>query len=245
MIAEAESVGQESTRHQLDIIIKNVQDLLAKHSPTKAQCENKEKAYSGNESDLLATVGTSGSIQTTSPPECENAPGDIGAVTRAQLRKMGIEIEVSSPPAVSEPVIPTPRVQYISMMMTDSMVSDSNRSMELNALALKYLQDDQLTELAQLTIHRRTKRNETDLLRQVLTQTPHSSTKFESMLGTNNLSLASQQYLKRYALTDNKNPQWTWILATLFHLKIYWMQHQQPPNLQHYRMSSNQFKQNH
>lgn len=53
------------------------------------------------------------------------------------------------------------------MMMTDSMVSDSNRSMELNALALKYLQDDQLTELAQLTIHRRTKRNETDLLRQV------------------------------------------------------------------------------
>lgn len=114
------SIENQGCHFQCFLLQKNVQDLLAKHSPTKAQCENKEKAYSGNESDLLATVGTSGSIQTTSPPECENAPGDIGAVTRAQLRKMGIEIEVSSPPAVYvllHWLIPTLLCKYFSAQL--------------------------------------------------------------------------------------------------------------------------------
>lgn len=56
------------------------------------------------------------------------------------------------------------------MVMTDSSMADSNKSLEMNALALKYLHDDQLTELAQLTVHNKTRdirHTETSLLRQV------------------------------------------------------------------------------
>ena len=63
-----------------------------------------------------------------------------------------------------------PRLQYVSMVMTDTTLTDANKSLELNALALKYLQDEQLTELAQLTVHksrRSTKPGEGSLLRQV------------------------------------------------------------------------------
>ena len=62
-----------------------------------------------------------------------------------------------------------PRLQYISMVMTDSSMADSNKSLEMNALALKYLQDDQLTELAQFTVHKQrdNRHTETSLLRQV------------------------------------------------------------------------------
>ena len=62
-----------------------------------------------------------------------------------------------------------PRLQYISMVMTDSSMTDSNKSLEMNALALKYLQDDQLTELAQFTVHKQrdSRHTETSLLRQV------------------------------------------------------------------------------
>ena len=62
-----------------------------------------------------------------------------------------------------------PRLQYISMVMTDSSMTDSNKSLEMNALALKYLQDDQLTELAQFTVHKQrdNRHTETSLLRQV------------------------------------------------------------------------------
>lgn len=62
-----------------------------------------------------------------------------------------------------------PKLQYLSMMMSDSLVSESNKSLELNALALKYLQDEQLTELAQFTIHnnRQSKPGQASLLHQV------------------------------------------------------------------------------
>lgn len=56
------------------------------------------------------------------------------------------------------------------MMLSDSVLSDANKSIELNALALKYLKDDQLTELAQLTVHKRIthqKTGENSLLRRV------------------------------------------------------------------------------
>lgn len=55
------------------------------------------------------------------------------------------------------------------MMMSDSVLTESNRSIELNALALKYLQDDQLTELAQFTVHKtkQEKQGQASLLRQV------------------------------------------------------------------------------
>lgn len=67
----------------------------------------------------------------------------------------------------NELVTGIPHLQYISMVMTDPSLSDANKSLELNALALKYLPDEQLTELAQLTVHRQVRKSEASLLRRV------------------------------------------------------------------------------
>jgi len=62
-----------------------------------------------------------------------------------------------------------PRLQYISMRLSDSVLSESDRSLELNALALKYLKDEQLTELAQFTVQSKATdgKGHSSLLRQV------------------------------------------------------------------------------
>ena len=78
-----------------------------------------------------------------------------------------------------------PRAEYMTMLDTDSECS-----MEMDVLAMKYLKDDQLAELARPG--RRKSRHNT------MPVTPSKSS-------VSNMSLTSRKYLERYGILDGDN----------------------------------------
>ena len=87
-----------------------------------------------------------------------------------------------------------PHVSYMSMMLD----SDSDLSVDADALAMKYLSDEQLTELARLRQHspRKSLRRRGDGLDRVFRDGNVSS------CGANHMSFASRKYMERYGLLE-------------------------------------------
>ena len=87
-----------------------------------------------------------------------------------------------------------PHVSYMSMMLD----SDSDLSVDADALAMKYLSDEQLTELARLRQHspRKSSRRRGDGLDRVFRDGNVSS------CGANHMSFASRKYMERYGLLE-------------------------------------------
>lgn len=73
------------------------------------------------------------------------------------------------------------------MIHTTSVVNDTNTSMHMKALALKYLSDEQLADIA---LHK-----QESSLKQFMVS---------NMQGTN-MSLATMRYLERYKILPGKN----------------------------------------
>lgn len=94
-----------------------------------------------------------------------------------------------------------PHINYLSLMLG----SEPDASLEINAMALKYLRDEQLTQLARL--HQSPQRTggatNQQLLRQFLAASLNTTgTSDVSRLGvsSNNLSMASRKYMEKYGL---------------------------------------------
>ena len=88
-----------------------------------------------------------------------------------------------------------PRVNYMSMMLDN----DSDLSADADALAMKYLSDEQLTELARLRQHSPMKsRRHGDGLDRVFRGRDMSS----CGVSANHMSFASRKYMERYGLLD-------------------------------------------
>jgi hypothetical protein len=97
------------------------------------------------------------------------------------------------------------KINYVSMMFDDN--SDTDVSMEVNALAMKYLSDDQLSQMAKLstnTCARRAARSSKNILQRVM----HNKTADQSSnvtlygMAANNMSFATKKYMERYGLLD-------------------------------------------
>ena len=95
-----------------------------------------------------------------------------------------------------------PHINYLSLMLG----SEPDTSLEINAMALKYLRDEQLTQLARL--HQSPQRGSggatsQQLLRQLLAASLNGTGAPDvSRLGAsaNNLSMASRKYMEKYGL---------------------------------------------
>ena len=92
--------------------------------------------------------------------------------------------------------------------------SDTETSLEINSLALKYLKDDQLTQMAKL--HKQGASStrplcQNVLLRQIMRNNPDTSEADISKYGmcVNNLTFATRKYMEKHHLieTDSKNNQ--------------------------------------
>lgn len=83
-----------------------------------------------------------------------------------------------------------PHIQYMSMFLD----SDSDGSADMDALAMKYLKDDQLADLAKL----QGRGNKLDKLAMAASSNV-------SLWQHNNMSFASRKYLERYGLVDSRN----------------------------------------
>ncbi|KAK3609062.1 hypothetical protein CHS0354_011327 [Potamilus streckersoni] len=94
-----------------------------------------------------------------------------------------------------------PRINYVSMLFD----SDSDTSMEINAMAMKYLKDDQLTKLTKLQAASRLpgarKGQRNGLLQKILKEEDHSSPDVTTLgMSPNDLTFATKKYMEKYGL---------------------------------------------
>lgn len=101
-----------------------------------------------------------------------------------------------------------PKINYMSMMLD----SDSDTSMEINAMAMKYLKDEQLTKLTKLqnqAVIKGTKEtHRLAALRHILAEERVETTPNVTTLGMspNDLTFATRKYMEKHGLlNDSKN----------------------------------------
>ena len=96
------------------------------------------------------------------------------------------------------------KINYLSMKLSSD--TPSNASLEINAMAMKYLRDDQLTHMAQLRqspLHTHKHWNQAQFLQQVLAASMNGDgdSSNQSTLCPNDLSMASRRYMEKYGLS--------------------------------------------
>ncbi|XP_033323826.2 uncharacterized protein LOC117219063 isoform X1 [Megalopta genalis] len=148
--------------------------------------------------------------------ETENRALDtVKVATLEQLKKLGISIsenpehkDTNNSKKMTFDSSYYPRLDYqANMTQATSAVNETNTSMHMKALALKYLTDDQLSELA--------------IQRQGSTAVKHLMV--SNVQGTN-MSFATMRYLERYQLLPGKNNVQTEADIDKVHVEI-------PPNI--------------
>ncbi|XP_052257477.1 SCL-interrupting locus protein homolog isoform X2 [Dreissena polymorpha] len=101
-----------------------------------------------------------------------------------------------------------PKINYVSMFLDSS---DTDTSMEINAMAMKYLKDEQLTQLTKLQAKNRLlqgskKASEKTALLQRILKAEEESTPNVTTVGMsdNNLTFATKRYLERHGLLNDR-----------------------------------------
>ncbi|KAL3868960.1 hypothetical protein ACJMK2_041705 [Sinanodonta woodiana] len=94
-----------------------------------------------------------------------------------------------------------PRINYVSMLFD----SDSDTSMEINAMAMKYLKDEQLTKLTKLQAASRLpgarKGQRNGLLQRILKEEDQFSPDVTTLgMSPNDLTFATKKYMEKYGL---------------------------------------------
>ena len=92
-----------------------------------------------------------------------------------------------------------PKISYVSLMLD----SESETGAEADALAMKYLTDEQLTELAKVRMNASINRRNRDL-DALVTASPSGKSNV-TFMGSNHMSFASKKYLERYGLAEDKS----------------------------------------
>lgn len=97
-------------------------------------------------------------------------------------------------------------MEYVSMYMSD----DSDMSMEINAMAMKYLKDEQLTQLTKLQTSAALRGNKEKqrnvLLRQILKSDKETTPNVTAYgMSPNDMTFATKKYLEKHGLLGDGN----------------------------------------
>ncbi|KAK6172016.1 hypothetical protein SNE40_018419 [Patella caerulea] len=94
-----------------------------------------------------------------------------------------------------------PKIDYMSMMFD----SDSDTSVEINAMAMKYLKDEQLTQMMKLQHRASTLGNTNGEKKTLLRQLLHSDMPDQSQNNpsVNDMTFATRKYMEKHGLLDN------------------------------------------
>lgn len=100
-----------------------------------------------------------------------------------------------------------PKINYVSMLLD----SDTDTSMEINAMAMKYLKDEQLTQLTKLQAKNRLMQGskktseKTALLQKILKMEDDSTPNVTNVgMSPNDLTFATKRYLEKHGLLGDK-----------------------------------------
>nr|XP_033772169.1 SCL-interrupting locus protein isoform X2 [Geotrypetes seraphini] len=151
-----------------------------------------------------------------------NDKDDVLAATLKQLRNLGVKIDLDSPNTMMKdankvesasvlacinPEAVLPRLSYMSFAnigMSGFNPNGADLSMEANAIALKYLNESQLSQLSQS----RSKQNDTldsSSFPGLLHLNADKSLVGLSLISPNNMSFATRKYMKRYGLIQSND----------------------------------------
>ncbi|XP_046563984.1 LOW QUALITY PROTEIN: SCL-interrupting locus protein homolog [Haliotis rubra] len=194
---ESSSRGEEGESEVLDEayyehLLGNIRQLLGKHSDVTE--------FTNETTDLQMKLPESTQGDTTLPglpvtPSIK-ASGSAGPA-RALLSNLQLRNGADT--------TFIPRINYLSMMLE----SDSDTSMEINAMALKYLNDEQLTQLGKMrknSLNLPKQVSQTALLRRVLmSDTTMSPDVSQYGMSSNNITMGTQKYLEKYGLLNSTN----------------------------------------
>lgn len=94
----------------------------------------------------------------------------------------------------------SPHINYVSMLL--GCHSDNGQSMEINAMAMKYLNDDQLTEIAKLCQSGGGKAHQIQYAAKMFQRVISSCD--QSTVSPNDMTIGTRQYLEKHGLLGNE-----------------------------------------
>ncbi|XP_051867648.1 SCL-interrupting locus protein homolog [Pristis pectinata] len=148
---------------------------------------------------------------------CQTGENDVFNATLKQLKKMGVKIDLESSNVIKtkskvenastlariNPEAVIPRLNYMSFVNVGTSgfgTSGVDLSMEANAIALKYLNDAQLS---QMSLSRLNSNGESTSLNGLLELNTDRSMVGLSLISPSNMSFATRKYMKRYGLVED------------------------------------------
>ncbi|XP_014791141.1 SCL-interrupting locus protein homolog isoform X2 [Octopus bimaculoides] len=180
--------GTIKNKEYYDGLINYVKELLQQESPTES--EKHEKRHREKES------GSPDSVLTSTNQDKESLISNNTSYLCSGFNSVDCTL--------------LPKINYISMLLE----SDTETSMEINSMALKYLKDEQLTQMAKLRSQSTTptaaKANNKNFLCQIMRYGLDSSSPDISKYGmsVNDLTFATRKYMEKHHLieeSDSKN----------------------------------------
>ncbi|MBN3279993.1 STIL protein, partial [Polyodon spathula] len=230
---DAKKQENEKVNYQLNSELQNeqkfYQDLLGQVNSRLQASSSGDEEEPGQRQAMHPETGAmdSSSVSQSSSWKKQSAPSNsdkdrVRNATLKQLEHLGVKVDpdccVKGNKTKSQlesartrpciyPQAVLPRLNYMSfgnMAMSGFGPSGVDLSLEANAIALKYLNDSQLSQLSVSRGGRQTGQEESQSLSIIL---QHNTTSEKTMMGMslmspNNMSFATRKYMKRYGLIE-------------------------------------------
>uniref|UniRef100_A0A4W3KI33 STIL centriolar assembly protein n=1 Tax=Callorhinchus milii TaxID=7868 RepID=A0A4W3KI33_CALMI len=213
-VSIAVNTGKTQLKNGCFFFLKGQVNQILQSSPSENQGMDDEVV----ESEISEVMQTSRSRNKRSKTHTYlKDENDVLSATMKQLKKMGVQIDLetsnstkkiknkvenASTLACIHPAAVIPRLNYMSFANVNTSgfgTGAVDLSMEANAIALKYLNDSQLSQIAQ-------SRNDTnDQSHNLLQLNPDKSLVGLSLISPNNMSFATRKYMMRYGLIECDN----------------------------------------
>ncbi|CAH1772414.1 unnamed protein product [Owenia fusiformis] len=191
----------DNQKEYFQSLLGNVQQLLAKHAEEKGKQNPRLSLPAGKVTSPVQQTRRLSDLHER-PKERQHDPPqhNVFDSTMKQLKKMGVEVSPEKDAAerlgegsfMFDPAL-LPKVNYVSMMLEST---ETDLSADVNTIAMKYLKDDQLTELQRFSSKaRKNQRGKSVMFEHIAEKTTSDMTMY-----ANNMSFATKKYMQRYGL---------------------------------------------
>ncbi|XP_069498343.1 SCL-interrupting locus protein [Ambystoma mexicanum] len=206
------------------------QDLLGQVNHllrSSSECEEPSVKVNQSDENQVSESSTKTRKKSSQADQTVNDQDDVLRATMKQLKQLGVNMNMDSSDTLKKkankvenasvlasinPEAVIPRLNYLSLAnvgMSGISPNGVDLSMEANAIALKYLNESQLSQLSQ---SRTSQSNPLDysVFQSFLNANMEKSMVGLSLISPNNMSFATKKYMKRYGLipsSDNSDEE--------------------------------------
>ncbi|XP_072919149.1 SCL-interrupting locus protein homolog [Hemitrygon akajei] len=210
---------EEIEEHTTELLTeqKFYQNLMGQVNQLIESCNSKESQETQNKDARLVSSPQNTDKKNKHLQNSQAGENNVLNATLKQLKKMGVKINLESSNAIKtkskienastlagiSPEAVIPRLNYMSFVNIGTSgfgTSGVDLSMEANAIALKYLNDAQLS---QMSLNRLNDNGESTSLNGLPELNTDRSMVGLSLISPSNMSFATRKYMKRYGLVED------------------------------------------